>query len=158
MDIVFLDQNKWIKLAQVHSGRTTSGPMAELFPQLVAAVQRKRVLFPLSVSNIMETAKRNDPDSRRHVAETQAILSLGYAHRSRAGRMAVELRAAIQWRFGVEPVTMPPNWAFASKAGASALRTSPSIFDAGLTQRSLGRRTSTSSTKRWLHLAILSTS
>src|SRR3546814_9469709 len=59
------------------------------------------------------SAKRNDPDSRRHVAETQAILSLGYAHRSRAGRMAVELRAAIQRRFGVEPVAMPPNWAFA---------------------------------------------
>lgn len=87
--------------------------MAELFPQLVAAVQVKRVLFPLSVSNIMETAKRNDPDSRRHVAETQATLSLGYVHRSRAGRMVVELRAAIQRRFGVEPVAMPPNWAFA---------------------------------------------
>ena len=113
MDIVFLDQNKWIELAQVHSGRTASGPMAELFPQLVAAVQRKRVLFPLSVSNVMETAKRNDPDSRRHVAETQAILSLGYAHRSRASRMAVELRAAIQRQFGLEPVAMPPNWAFA---------------------------------------------
>lgn len=113
MDIVFLDQNKWIELAQVHSGRTTSGPVAELFPQLVAAVQRKRVLFPLSASNIMETAKRNDPDSRRHVAETQAILSLGYAHRSRASRMVVELRAAIQRRLGGEPVAMPPNWAFA---------------------------------------------
>lgn len=113
MDIVFLDQNKWIELAQVHSGRTTSGPMVELFPQLVAAVQRKRVLFPLSVSNIIETAKRNDPHSRRHVAETQAILSLGYVHRSRAGRMIIELREAIQRRFGVEPVTMPPYWAFA---------------------------------------------
>lgn len=113
MDIVFLDQNKWIELAQVHSGRTTSGPMAELFPQLVAAVQRKCVLFPLSVSNIMETAKRNDPDSRRHVAETQAILSLGYVHRSRAGRLVVELRAAIERRFGVGPVVMPLNWAFA---------------------------------------------
>lgn len=113
MDIVFLDQNKWIELAQVHSGRTTSGPIAELLPQLVAAVQGKRVLFPLSVSNIMETAKRNGHDSRRYVAETQAILSLGYVHRSRAGRMAVELRAAIQRRFGVEPVAMPPNWALA---------------------------------------------
>jgi len=113
MDIVFLDQNKWIELAQVHNRRTTSGPVAELFPQLIAAVQRKRVLFPLSASNIMETAKCNDPDSRRHVAETQAILSLGYAYRSRAGRMAVELRAAIQRRFGVQPVTMPPNWAIA---------------------------------------------
>src|SRR3546814_17081094 len=41
------------------------------------------------------------------------MLSLGYANRRRAGRMAVELRAAIQRRFGVEPVAMPPNWAFA---------------------------------------------
>lgn len=113
MDIVFLDQNKWIELAQVHSGHTTSGPVAELFPQLITAVQGKRVLFPLSASNIMETAKRNDPNSRRHVAETQAILSLGCVHRSRASRMAVELRSAIQRRFGVEPVSMPPNWAFA---------------------------------------------
>ncbi|WP_064574044.1 hypothetical protein [Cupriavidus gilardii] len=113
MDIVFLDQNKWIELARVHSGHTTSGPTAELFPQLVAAVQAKRVLFPLSASNIVETAKRHDPDSRRHVAETQAILSLGYVHRSRASRMGVELRAAIQRRFGLEPVAMPPHWAFA---------------------------------------------
>ncbi|MDF3860458.1 hypothetical protein P3W70_19045 [Achromobacter denitrificans] len=113
MDIVFLDQNKWIELARVHSGQITSGPLAELFPQLVAAVEGKRVLFPLTASNIMETAKRNDHDSRRHVAETQAILSLGYVHRSRASRMSVELRAAIQRRFGEEPVAMPPNWAFA---------------------------------------------
>jgi len=113
MDIVFLDQNKWIELAQVHSGRTTSGPIAELFPQLIAAVQAGRVLFPLSVANIMETAKRNDPASRRLIAETQAMLSLGHVHRSRAARMQVELRAAIQRRFGIEPPAMPARWAIA---------------------------------------------
>lgn len=113
MDIVFLDQNKWIELAQVHSGRIARGPIAELLLQLVDAVQRKRVLFPLSASNIMETAKRNDPVSRRHIAETQAMLSLGYVHRSRAGRLAVELRAAIQRRCNVEPLAMPSVWAIA---------------------------------------------
>lgn len=113
MEIVFLDQNKWIELAKVHSGRTKSGPMVDLFPQLVAAVHERRVLFPLSVSNIMETAKRNDPDSRRQVAETQALLSLGYVHRSRAFRIAVELRSAIQRQFGVTPVALSPLWAFA---------------------------------------------
>lgn len=113
MDIIFLDQNKWIELARVHSGRTTSGPMVKLLPQLVAAVREERVLFPLSASNIMETAKRNDPNSRRHLAETQAMLSLGYVHRSRASRMAVELRAAIQRRLGLETAAMPPNWAIA---------------------------------------------
>ncbi|WP_447982597.1 hypothetical protein [Achromobacter kerstersii] len=113
MDIVFLDQNKWIELARVHSGHISSGPVAELLPQLIAAVQERRVLFPLSASNIMETAKRNDHESRRHVAETQAILSLGYVHRSRASRIAIELRLAIQRRFGAEPAAMPLNWAFA---------------------------------------------
>lgn len=114
MDIVFLDQNKWIELAKVHSGRTTDGPIAELLPQLIDAVHRKQALFPLSVSNILETAKRNDPASRRHVAETQAILSLGCVYRSRASRVAVELRAAIQRRLGSQPVAMPPHWALAS--------------------------------------------
>lgn len=113
MDIVFLDQNKWIDLAKVHSGRTTGGPMVDLFSQLVAAVQQEKVLFPLSASNIIETAKRNDSDSRRHVAETQAILSLGCVYRSRAVRMTVELRAAIRRRFGMEPIDMPPYWALA---------------------------------------------
>lgn len=113
MDIVFLDQNKWIELAKVHSGRTKSGPVAKLFPQLVDAVQRKRVLFPLAVSNIVETAKRNDPVSRQHVAETQAIFSRGFVYRSRASRLAVELREAIQMRLGAEPVAMPSHWALA---------------------------------------------
>lgn len=113
MDIVFLDQNKWIELAQVHSGHTSSGAMAELFSQLLVGVQRKRVLFPLTVSNIIETSKCNDLDRRRNVAETQAILSLGQAHRSRAGRMTVELRAAIQRQLGGKPVDMAPYWAFA---------------------------------------------
>lgn len=113
MEIIFLDQNKWIELAQVHSGRTKGGPIAELFPRLVAAVQDGRVLFPLSVGNIMETAKRNDHVSRRLIAETQAMLSLGYVHRSRAARIEVELRAAIQRRFGIEPEPMPAHWAIA---------------------------------------------
>jgi hypothetical protein len=113
MDIVFLDQNKWIELAQVYSGKTTSGPVATLFPQLVAAVQARRVLFPLTVANILETAKRNDPCSRRHIAEAQALLSLGQVHRSRARRMAIELRAAIQRRFDIEPAPMPAGWGIA---------------------------------------------
>lgn len=111
MDIVFLDQNKWVELARVRSGRKTSGHIADLFPQLVAAVQKERVIFPLSISNIMETAKRNDPDSRRYVAETQALLSRGYAHRSRADRVAIELRLAIQRTFGPVPVATSPSWA-----------------------------------------------
>jgi hypothetical protein len=77
MDIVYLDQNKWIELAQIHAGMVSSGPITTLYSQLLSAVRRRDVLFPLSVSHVLETSKRNDPVSRGYVAETQAKLSRG---------------------------------------------------------------------------------
>jgi hypothetical protein len=57
MDIVYLDQNKWIDLARVQAGTETSGPIAILYPELINAVRSKKVLFPLSASHILETSK-----------------------------------------------------------------------------------------------------
>lgn len=37
MDIVYLDQNKWIELARVQSGTLTSGPVADLYPELISS-------------------------------------------------------------------------------------------------------------------------
>lgn len=113
MEVVYLDQNKWIELARVHCGRTSSGPIADLYPQLLAAVESERVIFPLSTSHILETSKRNDPVSRLHVAETQAALSRGYVFRSRKGRLIVEVRAALQRLFGARTTKMPLHWVLA---------------------------------------------
>lgn len=113
MDIVYLDQNKWIELAQVHAGKVTAGPTAQLFAQLSLAVERGQVLFPLSVSHVLETSKRNDPVSRGWLAETQARFSRGYVYRSRAGRLEVETRATLHRLFGSEPPELPVNWAIA---------------------------------------------
>lgn len=111
MDIVYLDQNKWIELAQVHSGAVTSGPIAELYAQLVDAVESGQVLFPLSATHVLETSKRNDPISRGFLAETQAKLSRGFSFRSRAGRLEVEVRRTLQRLFGDVPLQLPPHWA-----------------------------------------------
>jgi hypothetical protein len=111
MDIVYLDQNKWIELARVQAGAMTSGLIADLYAQLISAVQSEKVLFPLSASHILETSKQNDAVKRGHVAETQAKLSRGFAYRSRAGRLEVEVRVAILRIFGIEPPELPPHWA-----------------------------------------------
>ena len=113
MDIVYLDQNKWIELARVQAG-LESGPTADLYAQLVTAVQSGLVLFPLSASHVLETSKRNDPISRGHLAETQAKLSRGFAYRSRAGRLEVEIRVALLRLFKIEMAELPRNWAIAS--------------------------------------------
>lgn len=113
MDIVYLDQNKWIELAQVHAGKVTTGSIAELYAQLVVSVEREQVLFPLSVSHVLETSKRNDPVSRGWVAETQAKLSRGYVYRSYAGRLEVEIRTTLHRLFGDKPPDLSVNWAIA---------------------------------------------
>ena len=110
MDIVYLDQNKWIELARVRSGAVRSGPMAELYSQLHAAVEAGRVLFPLSASHVLETSKRNDPESRAHVAATQAALSKGVAYRSRASRLWGEICSTMHQIFGSPPVNLPRHW------------------------------------------------
>lgn len=113
VDIVFLDQNKWIELARVEAGKVTSGPIATLYLQLATAVEEHRVLFPLAVSHILETSKRNDPVSRGWVAETQAKLSRGYVYRSRTGRLLVEMRTTLQRLLGARAPDLPKNWAIA---------------------------------------------
>lgn len=114
MDIVFLDQNKWIELAKVAAGKTTSGNVATLYAQLTAAVDAGKVLFPLAKSHVIETLKRNEPTSRVLLAETQARLSCGCVYRSRAGRLLVEMQQTIRKLFGEPPKELVGNWFLAS--------------------------------------------
>jgi hypothetical protein len=110
MDVVFLDQNKWIELAKVEAGRGTP-ELIYLSEQLASAVKRKLVVFPLTESVIVETSKRNDLTSRRHVATAQAKFSEGFVFRSRKARLVIEFRHAVQRIFGHTPVCLPENWA-----------------------------------------------
>ncbi len=113
MDIVYLDQNKWIELARVHAGAVNAGPLADLYQELVSAVRSGKVLFPLSATHVLETSKQNDPIKRRNLAETQAILSRGFAYRSRAGRLEVEVRIALHLLFDLKLPVLPQHWAIA---------------------------------------------
>ena len=89
MNVVFLDQNKWIDLARVEAGKKTSGPLIPLYNALKAAVDCGATVVPLSLSHIIETSKRNDQTSRRHLARTQASLSNGRVLRSRSARLRI---------------------------------------------------------------------
>lgn len=110
MDVVYLDQNKWIELARVRSQAVVSGKIFDLYERLAEAVEDGRVIFPLSVSHVLETSKRNDPVSRMYLAETQAKFSGGYAYRSRKGRLLVEVRKVLGRLLGLSVPDVPANW------------------------------------------------
>lgn len=111
MEVVFIDQNKWIDLARIHMGKDVDPARQLLYEELKTAVAGGKVLFPLTVAHILETSKRNDPDSRSHLAEVQAALSKGYVFRSRKARLLLEMRNALKRIFGDQQIELPQHWA-----------------------------------------------
>lgn len=113
MQILFIDQNKWIDLARAASGKPEGEAYIEIYQALSAAVEAKQVALPLTISHIIETAKRNDPESRLTLARVQAKLSKGLVYRSRTARLLVEIRNSLHAIFSEPTVELPENWAVA---------------------------------------------
>lgn len=111
MRVLFLDQNKWIDIARVAKGGSALAPLRPVYERLCEDVDRGSIIAPLTVSHIIETAKRNDVMSRMDVANVQARLSKGFVYRSRKARLLVEIRNALHIAFSESPVNLPSHWA-----------------------------------------------
>lgn len=111
MHVLFIDQNKWIDLARAASGKPEGAAYVDIYRALSSAVASERVILPLTVAHIIETAKRNDPESRLAVARVQAQLSKGSVYRSRKARLLVEMRNSLHNVFSEPTVELPENWA-----------------------------------------------
>lgn len=111
MQILYLDQNKWIELARVHVGRESRKELVNLYDELGTAVDRGALLIPISKAHVIETSKINSPERREHLAATFRELNRGVILRSRAGRLAVELLSTLNELFGKPPLNLPMRWA-----------------------------------------------
>lgn len=111
MKIIFIDQNKWIDLARAASGKPEGAGFVELYKVLSIAVEFGQAILPLTTSHILETAKRNDPESRIALARVQAQLSKGSVYRSRKARILIEMRNALHKIFSEPLIRLPENWA-----------------------------------------------
>jgi hypothetical protein len=109
MRIVFLDQNKWIDLAR---GMIDGAhPARPVFKKLLAEVNAGNIICPLTITQILETAKRSDLRTRTDVATVQAALSKGHVYRSRKARILMEMRNALHKIFDEDPDPLPLHWA-----------------------------------------------
>ncbi|MGO9487066.1 MAG: hypothetical protein ACLPX9_21250 [Rhodomicrobium sp.] len=91
MQIVYLDQNKWIKLAAAAKQPCEDEEAQSLFGHIRKLVDTGRLALPLTFSNIYETQKRNNPEQRRRLAYVQAQLSRGFVIRGRLRRLKEEV-------------------------------------------------------------------
>lgn len=108
--ILFLDQNAWVALAQGSWDRLAFPRQHAALTVVAEALQDKRVIVPLSFSNIYETHKVNDPVRREHLARVQATISQGTIFRSRRHILERSLVQHLCIRFGLDVPQQGPDW------------------------------------------------
>jgi hypothetical protein len=94
-ELVYLDMNHWIHLAQAATGHPNGAAHLEALETCKAARASNTALFPLAAAHYFEMAKIKDPRQRRDVAAVMEELSSFATLLDRTTVMGVELRAAL---------------------------------------------------------------
>lgn len=110
MQIAYLDQNKWIDLARAVHRPAEYPEQRKVLEALVESAKANRVLLPLTMTNIYETHKINDPQRRRDLAHVQATLSQGLVFRGRHKRLEVEVTDLLRKAYGLPAEPREPRW------------------------------------------------
>ncbi len=110
MKILYLDQNKWIELAQGQKSATDFPAQREVLAFLVEEANAGRLVIPLTATNLYETHKINKQERRDHLAWIQSTLSQGMVFRGRYKRLEVEVIDHLRGGSGLEPLAREPYW------------------------------------------------
>lgn len=106
--VVYLDQRDWSLLANVQfePKRVRSGGDRDAAEQLIALAYARKIVLPLSLAHLAETAKWSNTDRRYRLAITMARLSRGWQMRHPIDIRQFELRQSFATRIKHAP--LPP--------------------------------------------------
>lgn len=110
MQILYLDQNKWIELARAQKSPDDYPTQYAVLSLLVAEANAGRLVVPLTATNLYETHKIDIQERREHLAWVQSTLSQGMVFRGRYKRLEVEVIDLLRARCGLEVLVREPNW------------------------------------------------
>ena len=78
MKYLYLDQNIWIYLSQVYYGKKTNEIFIRLLEKINFLVQKKILVVPINLANVVEVKKISDKNRREKLARFMADVSKGY--------------------------------------------------------------------------------
>lgn len=93
--IIYLDQNKWIELAQCWHGKRRDQELRDAVEYASEAAKRGAAVFPLSAIHYMETARISDGGRRQRLGKVMAHFSRGYTLASYRAIVTHELEVAL---------------------------------------------------------------
>lgn len=97
---VYLDQAKWVDLANAAQGRPEATRFDDALTVARAAVERGLASFPLSAAHYLETWNRADPRSRIGLASVMSEISRHHTIAGPPALVPAEVEAALHERFG----------------------------------------------------------
>lgn len=110
MKVLYLDQNKWVELAKGQKSATDFPAQREVLAFLIEEANARRLVIPLTATNLYETHKINIQERRDHLAWVQSCLSQGMVFRGRHKRLEVEVVDHLRAGCGLEPLPRDPRW------------------------------------------------
>jgi hypothetical protein len=106
VNVVYLDLNHWISLAQASVGHSKGSSFVRTLEACRAARSAGTAVFVLSAIHYMEMQKINDPARRRAIADVMEELTSFASLVSRVVVMELELTAMVD-QFAREPSALP---------------------------------------------------
>jgi hypothetical protein len=97
---IYLDQNKWIDLLAVATGKTKDDSLEDVLRFVAAGVELEELSFPLSSTHYMEVSFRRDWTSRRDLGRLMSVISRFHAIAPRAAILPDEVDCALRSIFG----------------------------------------------------------
>ena len=126
--VLYLDQNKWIELAQCVADPQAHSENYVILEFLVEEVREKRLVVPLTFTNIYETHKIKNSARRSHLGWVQATLSQGYVFRSRSALVQAQIADYLSAAFSVAPTLRPADWFLSNLFWEAVAEHDPAIF------------------------------
>ncbi|MCV3238736.1 hypothetical protein [Mesorhizobium sp. ZC-5] len=108
--IIYLDQNKWIDLARAATAPSENPELRKVLEHLCAEVEARRVLLPLTTTNLIETQKINRSEQRFHLAYTQVTLSGARVFRGHQKQITIEIGRILSQLYDLEWSEPEPLW------------------------------------------------
>ncbi len=110
MQIVYLDQNQWVKLARAWKYPSEYAEVRKLFGEIERAVLNGKLCLPLTATNIYETYKINRSERRQDLALVQSALSQGKVFVGRHQRLANEISSVVRNIHSLPPEDREEYW------------------------------------------------
>jgi hypothetical protein len=135
--ILYLDQNKWIDIARGVNDPDRHPEFYKIVKLLVSKAKARKIIVPLTFTNIYETFKIRNVRRRNQLAWVQATLSHGRFFRGRHHLLKQQIVSYLSSFFGLSSSFNDANWFLTNLFFETVRDYDPVVFELDIKEETL---------------------